>query len=108
MRNPLFWTMQGPRLLARLRAWVPLLIFFLGLTVTFLVWGVLRQQTSEQAQAAFEFQVSKFSVALDSYLSATGQVLRGVAGLFAVSRQVEPDDFRRYAAVLRAAGVQPE
>ncbi|MET7015634.1 sensor domain-containing diguanylate cyclase [Uliginosibacterium flavum] len=89
---------------------VPAVIFCAGVLITALVWHSSQQQTYDKAQAVFDVQVSKVAQQLDSDLLATGQLLRGVAALFAASQEVDRSEFQRYVSVLhldaRYPGVQ--
>lgn len=95
------------RVLLRFRAVLPALIFCLGALSTVLVWQSSQAQLRERRLAAFEFQANKLARQLDAHLLATTQVLRGVAGLFAASEEVNRAEFRQYVDALRLGDRYP-
>jgi CHASE1-domain containing sensor protein len=91
----------------RVLRWLPGLILAGGLAITALVVKQIRQRETEAQRAEFELRVSEVVSGLHARLIANAQILRGVAGLFASSANVEREEFRRYVAGLRLAEYHP-
>ncbi len=92
--------LRNPRL-------APLLLLVLGASLTALVTAHLRQQEIEAGQSEFALRVRGLFSGIQRQVAYSAPILHGVAGLFAASRQVEPDEFGRYVASLRLAEQYP-
>lgn len=79
---------------------IPVLVLALGLPFT--LWQYQRMHGSEVAaeQAHFTAQTGDLLSALDRRLSTNGDILRGVAGLFASSQAVDRQEFHTYVTGL--------
>ncbi|NSL54489.1 sensor domain-containing diguanylate cyclase [Uliginosibacterium aquaticum] len=107
MRTLLHLPVPAMPALLRWRALVPAVIFGCGVLASVGLWQAQQQQQAAQRQAAFDFLLSKFVRQLDAHFAASTQVLRGVAGYFAASREVDRTGFRHYVAVLRLGDRYP-
>ena len=72
-----------------------------ALGVTWLLWQHERQGVVRDQQATLDFVLRGNVSRIQQTMATYQQVLRGVQGLFAASRQVEPDAFRTYIEALR-------
>ena len=79
----------------------PLLVFLLALLLAALLLASISRSIEEKDRATFEAEVTRTTQAIDERLDTTVTLLRGAAGLFAASREVEPDEFARYVRQLR-------
>lgn len=95
---------------AGILALLPWLILGGCLAVTASVWSDWRSQQTMARRADFRLQVAKVRSGIESRLLANEQILRGVAGLFAVSDHITRGQFRDYVASLhlpvRYPGIQ--
>ena len=79
---------------------LPLLVLALCLIMTCLVWNHVRHRDETALRDEFNFMADKTVSAIENYLEANVQVLRGVAGLFAASNEVSRREFRHYTETL--------
>jgi signal transduction histidine kinase len=79
----------------------------LGAGLTLILWWSAQNQAHQEAQQRFEFQVRETQLAIRQRLLAYEHVLRGAAGLFAASRQVGRDEWRRYIESLHLQSSYP-
>jgi PAS domain S-box-containing protein len=76
-------------------------------TVTYSAWSGARRDAENDLRAEFEFRVHDTQARIAERMRAYVQVLRGVAGLFNASQQVERREFRAYVASLEVARNYP-
>ncbi len=79
---------------------LPLAVLALCLMATWLVRSQYQRRDEAAFRSEFDFMASKAASVVQNHLEANVQVLLGVAGLFAASRQVERHEFREYVATL--------
>ncbi|MFD2110516.1 PAS domain S-box protein [Thiorhodococcus fuscus] len=80
---------------------LPWLVLAAGLALTYLPWQHVRQETAQALEADFQFWVTKVADSIESRLARDVQILRGAAGLFAASVDVNRQEFRDYITALR-------
>jgi CHASE1-domain containing sensor protein/CheY-like chemotaxis protein/anti-sigma regulatory factor (Ser/Thr protein kinase) len=76
--------------------WGPLLVLLLGLLVTALLGIQLWRAQVTKERERFRFQVEQTENALLGRVDMYATLLRGMAGLFAASHDVTPEEFRLY------------
>ncbi|WP_295392803.1 CHASE domain-containing protein [uncultured Thiodictyon sp.] len=93
------------------RAWglrlLPWLIMGATLAITGLLWLEGRNQQMEHVRRDVSQEVAKVRTRIEGRLQANAQILRGVAGLFAVSDRIDREQFRDYVESLRLAARYP-
>lgn len=83
---------------AMMMAWVTLIISFL---LTFLLWRHSKIDSEKDARRHFDHRVSEIRLELQQRMLAYEQVLRGAAGLFAASQEVDREEWKTYVDNLR-------
>ncbi len=86
---------------------LPWLILLLGLTLTILVWLDWHRQRVDMLHEDFRIQVSRIRTSIDVRVKANEQILRGVAGLFAVADRVSRVQFHDYVESLHLSEHYP-
>jgi CHASE1-domain containing sensor protein len=79
----------------------------LGIGLTLILWWSAQNQAQQEARQRFEFQVRETQLAIRQRLLAYEHVLRGAAGLFAASKQVGRNEWRRYTDSLHLESNYP-
>lgn len=86
------------------------LIFFAGLTLTFLLSSQFKHNAEVKAYSDFEFASDQISLRIEEKLNSYALILRGAAALFDASANVTREDWQRYTEKLQAsqliAGIQ--
>ena len=90
----------------RLR-FLPLTVLAICLMVTWLFYGQLRHRQEMILRAEFKYLADKTVSAIENQLQDNVQVLRGVSGLFAASKEVSRTEFRSYVQILHLAERYP-
>jgi len=72
-----------------------------SLSVTYLLWNSARRDAADELRDDFYLRVRDAEARITQRMSAHEQVLRGAAGLFAASHEVERSEFREYVAAQR-------
>ena len=91
----------------RLFSVLPWLILVGGLALTWLLGTQVHERETVMARAEFTLRADEVINGLKRRMTANAQILRGVAGLFAVSEEVTRDQFHRYVEELRLAEDSP-
>ena len=86
---------------ARLGYALPFLVLAIGLLITYQLWKQAQQDAARVLQTEFDFRVRETGNRVEQRMATYKQVLRGVAGLFAASVNVERNEFHDYIAKLR-------
>jgi CHASE1-domain containing sensor protein len=96
-------SLPGRKYPALLRSPVPasLLVLAAGLLITWWMWQNEKQNAMQKMQKQFDFRVIEFEKFAAIRLHEYEQVLQGMGGLFAASRNVERNEFRNYANALK-------
>ena len=79
----------------------PLLVFAVALLVTALLLLSVSSSIAQKDQAAFDAEVDRTTDAVRERIDTTVTLLRGAAGLFSASKEVEPAEFSAYVSQLR-------
>lgn len=79
---------------------LPLVMFILSLLITFMLARDARQVSEKYLQDEFAFRVQEINDAIYRRMQLYEQVLRGAQGLFAASKTVSREEFRRYIDTL--------
>jgi signal transduction histidine kinase len=79
----------------------PLLVFGLALLVTAMLLASVTRSVQERDRAAFEGEADRTTDSVRERVDTTVTLLRGAAGLFAGSQEVQRDEFRAYIEQLR-------
>ncbi|MDQ3206651.1 MAG: CHASE domain-containing protein, partial [Pseudomonadota bacterium] len=85
---------------ARALAAEPLLVFAIALLVTGLLVAGVAVAIRQQNRSTFENEVERTLDAFDQRIRTTSNLLRGTAGLFAASEEVDAREFRDYVETL--------
>ncbi len=91
----------------RLIRYAPGLILAFGLVLSLLARNVARDQEAVQLQQAFKTTVEKLAGGIETRMRAHEFLLRGVAGLFAASQQVDRKEFQAYVQSLQLETTYP-
>ncbi|MDH3209935.1 MAG: CHASE domain-containing protein [Burkholderiaceae bacterium] len=86
---------------------LPVMVLLLGLGGTYIVWNNASRDATRLRQAEFEFRVDEIIGSIGNRFLAHEQILRGVAGLFRASNEVDRSQFRAYAAELKLDHAYP-
>ncbi|WP_236261621.1 sensor domain-containing diguanylate cyclase [Pseudogulbenkiania ferrooxidans] len=86
---------------------LPWLILIVGVALTALQAQHMRTREAALARAKFEIRVTELVSGFEHRMIVQAQILRGVAGLFAASAEVERDEFRRYVQGLELPRYYP-
>lgn len=86
---------------------LPAIVLITTLAATFWLWRDARREAERELQTAFDFQVREAALRVRQRMAAYEQVLRGVQGLFAASRNVKRDEFRDYLDKLHLRETYP-
>ncbi len=92
---------KNARLLKNLRKGVPWLIFFLGCTLSAWVAIFVDQQIARDARNTFQQHVLDFQSALDRHFDNYDNILFGIAGMYQITHQVNPEQFFLFAESLK-------
>ncbi len=92
----------------------PLMVLFVGVLLTVVVWQVVRQHEADKTRIEFEHLLDQTVAKIQDRMKAHGQVLRGVVGLFSANHQAGNDvsraEFKAFVASLtldeRYPGIQ--
>lgn len=87
----------------RLSQVLPWVILCAGLLLSWLTSQEVRQRALTTHQAEFKFRSDELVAALEQHLISNVQLLRGVAGLYAASKEVHRAEFAAYAEALTLA-----
>ena len=82
-------------------------VFLLAVGVTLLAWHVTELSLQASSGRTFEEHTARIENAIQDRMRGYEQVLRGGAGLFAASRNVTRDEWRRYVETVRIREVYP-
>jgi two-component system, sensor histidine kinase and response regulator len=91
---------------ARLQ-FIPWLILFLGLTLTYLLQSGIREANRQSLHDEFNFRVNQIVTDIETRLHRYEELLDGAAGVFAASDSVNRSEFRSYVAALKVSGKYP-
>ncbi|MEA5098434.1 MAG: CHASE domain-containing protein [Burkholderiaceae bacterium] len=80
---------------------LPVLVFTMGLAVTFLTWNATRQDTLDQLREEFNAHVSQINDKIEKRYQDSRMILRGVSGLFYASNEVTRAEFDTYVDSLQ-------
>lgn len=86
---------------------LPALILVTGIFLTWLLAAQMRQDEIAQGHVAFEIRAKELVAGIERRLASNGQILRGVAGLFASSGEVTRQEFRNYVTGLQLSEYYP-
>jgi PAS domain S-box-containing protein len=89
-------------------AWVlPWLVLAVGLATTWYFQQAAMNAAHLAQQTSFEYQADEIKLRIEQRLAAYRQILRGISGLFAASKQVDRDEFHVYVDDLRLSENYP-
>lgn len=91
----------------RLSGWWPWLVLALGVVLTWQQHGEAVENEQQWQQAQFDNRLKEMVLGLEQRLQSNTDVLRGVAGLFASSDQVDQAEFTTYVRGLHLADNYP-
>ncbi len=77
-----------------------LLILIICLLITYQVFNAVKIDEAQKKQAYFDFRVREAIDLINHRMQTYEQILRGVAGLFKASNNIERNEFKRYMAML--------
>ena len=80
---------------------IPILVFAVGLGISWLLWHSAKNQADSDFQEYFNFRVRQAAALIEQRILAQEQVLRGVKALFSASDHVSQEKFRKYVIELR-------
>ena len=83
-----------------LEHWLPWLVLAVSLLITWQLWQDAKQNAVQELQSNFNFRVREADTLVEQRMMTYGQVLRGVAGLFASSKSVGRGEFRDFVSTL--------
>lgn len=81
--------------------YVPWGVLVLGLVLSLALWVEARRTNEEKTGVALQLQVAKVVGGIEARVRTHEQMLRGVAGFLAASRDVRRSDFKSYVQALR-------
>ncbi len=79
---------------------LPWLVLAASLAVTQQLWSNARHEAARELQTDFDFRVIDVGTRVKQRMEIYEQLLHGVEGLFAASREVERDEFRAFVSAL--------
>ena len=77
-----------------------LLILIVCLLITYQVFNAVKIDEAQKKQVYFDFRVREAIDLINHRMQTYEQILRGVAGLFKASNNIERNEFKRYMAML--------
>ncbi len=84
----------------RLKQWLPWLVLAISLLITWQLWRDAKQNAVQELQSNFAFRVQEVDSLVKQRMMTYEQVLRGVVGLFASSKNVGRGEFRNFVSTL--------
>ncbi len=84
------------------KAWI---VLGFSLAVTWLAWSVSNGFVIERAKERFQFEAQDLQIAINNRLRDQEKVLQGGVGLFAASKHVSRDEWRKFT---KALDVEPQ
>jgi diguanylate cyclase (GGDEF)-like protein/PAS domain S-box-containing protein len=89
---------------------LPWLILLTGAAITWQQYHAQQSRTAQVERARFESRATEVALGLERRLQSIGDLLRGVAGLFSASDEVDRSEFHQYVETLQLtehyAGIQ--
>jgi diguanylate cyclase (GGDEF)-like protein/PAS domain S-box-containing protein len=86
---------------------IPWLVLGIGLAISLALWRDADLDHHEKLRLAFDGKIAKLISGIDARVNAHDQILRGVTGLFAASKEVDRNEFRDYVTALRVGDLYP-
>lgn len=86
---------------------IPWVLLFLGLTLTYALQEAPRQSARQALHDEFDFRAREITDNISQRLQSYEQVLEGAAGLFGASKSVERPEFVEYVRTLKLEGKYP-
>jgi PAS domain S-box-containing protein len=84
----------------RIEHWLPWLVLAVSLLLTWQLWQNAKQNASQKLQSNFDSRAHEVDTLIKQRMMAYEQVLRGVNGLFASSKNVGRSEFRDFVSTL--------
>lgn len=86
---------------------VAFVVFAVGLALSFGAWRVAEREIGGEAEARFQREIAQATGILDWRLRDNINLVLGLQGLFAASRQIERDEFHSYLSTFNLAQRYP-
>ena len=83
----------------------PMMVLFVGILLTVMVWQVVRQHEADKTRVEFEHLLDQTVDTIQHRMKANSQILRGAVGLFSANHQAGNDvsraEFKAFVAALK-------
>jgi CHASE1-domain containing sensor protein len=82
-----------------------MMVLFVGILLTVMVWQVVRQHEADKTRVEFEHLLDQTVDTIQHRMKANSQILRGAVGLFSANHQAGNDvsraEFKAFVAALK-------